>query len=114
MITRKPYMHTMLQSNMTQLRSEWTVETMIIPTIGFALAGILLIIIFVIICTGYLEDEEDDDDFKELPIIPTKNNDTNTPTASMQELTNRSQTDVESILLPERIPTIKIGAINED
>ena len=110
MITRKPYMYTMLQSNITQLRSEWTVETMIIPTIGFALAGILLIIIFVIICTGYLEDEEDDDDFKELPLIPTKNNDTNT----QKEFTHQNQTDVESIFLPERTPKIKIGTINEE
>ena len=110
MITRKPYMYTMLQSNITQLRSEWTVESMIIPTIGFALAGILLIIIFVIICTGYLEDEEDDDDFKELPLIPAKNNDTTTQT----ELTKQNQTDVESIFLPERMSTTKIGTINEE
>ena len=74
MATSRPDIFQTISYNSTIISSSaWRIETMLVPTIGLSLAGILLLIIIIILCSGYLKDEEDDEDFKELPIIRPRN-----------------------------------------
>ena len=74
MATSKPDIFQTISFNSTTVsNTAWRLETMLVPTIGLSLAGVLLLVIIIILCSGYLKDEEDDEDFKELPIIRPRN-----------------------------------------